>query len=103
MKRRYLVVYEHGKRNYSGFAPDVPGCISTGRDLPTMRRMMREALEAHLQWMANDGDEIPEARTMQVEFTDEDIKPNNPDHYFVVEWLEVKLPVSPRMPQTMTA
>jgi hypothetical protein len=68
-----------------------------------MRRMMRAALEAHLQWMANDGDEIPEARTMQVEFTDEDIKPNNPDHYFVVEWLEVKLPVSPRMPQTMTA
>jgi hypothetical protein len=67
-----------------------------------MRRMMREALEAHLQWMANDGDEIPEARTMQVEFTDEDTKPNNPDHY-VVEWLEVKLPVSPRMPQAMTA
>jgi hypothetical protein len=53
--------------------------------------------------MANDGDEIPEARTMQVEFTDEDIKLNDPAHYFVVEWLEVKLPVSPQMPQAMTA
>jgi hypothetical protein len=68
-----------------------------------MRRMMREALEGHLQWMANDGDDIPEARTMQVEFTDEDIQPNNPDHYFVVEWLEVKFPVSQQMSQAMTA
>jgi predicted RNase H-like HicB family nuclease len=103
MKRRYLVVYEHGKRNFSGFVPDVPGCISTGRDLPTIRRMMREALESHLQWMANDGDEIPQARTMQVAFTEDDVKVNDPQHYFVVEWLEVALPTSPRMPQTMTA
>ena len=103
MKQRFLVVYEHGMRNYSGFAPDLPGCISTGKTLPEMRKMMREALEAHLQWMANDGDALPEAKTMRVEFSKEDISTSDPEHYFVIEWLEVDMPVAPQMPHALTA
>lgn len=103
MKRRFLVVYEHGKRNYSGFAPDVPGCISTGKTLAEMRRMMREALEAHLQWMANDGDPVPVPRTMKVEFSEEDVSVSDPEHYFVVEFLEIDVPVAADVPHAMTA
>ena len=92
MKQRFLVVYEHGKRNFSGFAPDVPGCISTGKTLAEMRRMMREALEGHLQFMADDGDPMPVSKTKGVEFTDEDLSAADPDHYFIVESVELEMP-----------
>ena len=92
MKQRFLVVYEHGKRNFAGFAPDVPGCFSTGKSLPQMRQMMREALESHLQWMADDGDAMPISKTRSVEFTEEDLSVEDPEHYFIVESLEVQMP-----------
>lgn len=100
MKQRFLAVYEHGQRNFSGFVPDVPGCISTGKTFPDMRRMMREALTAHLQWMADDGDPIPVPITRCVEFTDEDLSVEDPEHYFIVESLEIEMPA---VRQQMTA
>lgn len=50
MTRRYLVIYESGPTNMSGFAPDVPGCVATGQSLEEMRRNLREALEFHLEF-----------------------------------------------------
>ena len=92
MKQRFLVVYEHGKRNYGGFAPDVLGCVSTGKTLAEMRRMMREALEAHLEMTAEYGDPLPQPVTVSVDFTElDEIDEGEVDHY-VMEWLEVKVP-----------
>ena len=102
MKQKFLVVYEHGKRNYGGFAPDVPGCISTAKTLPEMRRMMREALEAHLEFMAADGDPLPKPKTTTFDFSDEDLPKGAVDHY-VVEWLEVNLPRARRAKQAISA
>jgi predicted RNase H-like HicB family nuclease len=90
MTEIYLVVYEVGEGNLSGFAPDVPGCISTARDLPEMRRMMREALELHLNGLASDGDPIPEVVTSKVDFSQD--RPEHGVSHCVVEWLEVKVP-----------
>lgn len=93
-KQRFLVVYEHGKRNYGGFAPDIPGCISTGKTLKKMREMMREALEFHLQGMAEGGDAMPTPVTNSVDFKElDDIDEGKVDHY-VVEWLEIEVPTS---------
>jgi len=103
MTQRFLVVYEHGKRNFSGFAPDVPGCISTGKTLAEMRRMMREALEAHLQWMAEEGDPMPVSRTRSVEFTEEDLSSVDPEHYFIVESLDVEMPTKRAEAQELSA
>jgi predicted RNase H-like HicB family nuclease len=103
MKQRFLVVYEHGKRNFSGFVPDVPGCISTGKTLPEMRRMMREALESHLQWMADDGDPMPISKTRSVEFTDEELSVADPEHYFIVESLSVDMPTTEAERHELTA
>ena len=103
MRQRFLVVYEHGKRNFSGFVPDVPGCISTGKTLAEMRRMMREALESHLQWMADDGDPMPVSKTRNVEFTEEDLAIPDPEHYFIVESLELEMPTRWSERQELTA
>ena len=84
MSRRYLVLYENGPANLSGFAPDVPGCASTGHSLEEMRENLREALEFHLEGLALDGHQIPAATTRLVEV---------PEGGFA-EWLDIKLPVA---------
>jgi len=39
--------------------PDFPGCISAGSTLEEARQMAQEALEAHVSWMVEDGEEVP--------------------------------------------
>jgi predicted RNase H-like HicB family nuclease len=102
MKKRFLVVYEHGKRNYGGFAPDIPGCISTGKTLPEIRRMMREALESHLEFMASDGDAMPTPVTTTFDFSTDDDPKGEVDHY-VVEWMTIEVPVSKETRHAMSA
>ena len=90
MKKKFLVVYEVGANNPSGFLPDVPGVVSTAATLEQMRQVMREAVEFHLEALAGDGDPIPEPTTTSVDFAEED-----PEHGVlscIVEWLEVGVP-----------
>jgi predicted RNase H-like HicB family nuclease len=84
MTRRYLVIYENGPTNLSGFAPDVPGCASTGHSLEEMRANLREALEFHLEGLALDGQPIPQPTTHMAEV---------PVDGFA-EWLDVQLPMA---------
>ena len=97
MKRRYLVIYECAGKNFSGYAPDVPGCIATGKTLAKMRSTLKDALESHLQWMHDDGDSIPKASpAVTVELEDDPEFPNPSGYYLVVEKLEVLLPTKKR-------
>lgn len=84
MTRRYLVIYENGPANMSGFAPDVPGCASTGHTLEEMRTNLRDALEFHLEGLAMDGDSLPNATTHLVDVPEDGL----------AEWLNVELPVA---------
>ncbi len=59
MKYRILVVVEKGKNNYSAYAPEVLGCVSTGKTREETLRNMREALQLHLEGIVEDGDELP--------------------------------------------
>jgi predicted RNase H-like HicB family nuclease len=90
MTKRYLVVYAKAPDDsFSGFAPDVPGCVSVGDNLKHMREMLTEALTLHLEGTAEDGDPIPEPHTTQVDFKDEDF---DGVEYFIVEHLNVEAP-----------
>jgi predicted RNase H-like HicB family nuclease len=90
MTKTYLVVYEVGQSNLSGFAPDLPGCIATGKNLEEVRNVMREALEFHLRGMVSDGDTVPEAVTTGVDFSED--RPEHGINHCVLEWLEVRVP-----------
>ena len=59
MKYRILVVLEKGENNYSAYAPEVLGCVSTGKTREETLRNMQEALQLHLEGMVEDGDELP--------------------------------------------
>ncbi len=57
---KFLVLYEKSSTGYGAYAPDLPGCIATGRTLEETRQRMTKALEMHLAALREDGDPIPE-------------------------------------------
>jgi predicted RNase H-like HicB family nuclease len=62
--RRYAVVIEQGPDNLSAYVPDLPGCVTTGQTVEEIERNIREAIELHLEGMAEDGETIPEPSTL---------------------------------------
>lgn len=53
------VIYAKTRTGYGAHAPDLPGCIATGRTLAITRKRMREAIAIHLEGMKEDGLPIP--------------------------------------------
>lgn len=56
---KYLVVIEKAGKNYSAYIPDVPGCVATGKTPEAVKRAIQEALEFHLEGLAEDGQKAP--------------------------------------------
>lgn len=56
---RYAIVIESAGNNYSAYVPDLPGCVATGESMAEVERMIREAIEFHLEGLRADGDPIP--------------------------------------------
>ena len=46
--------------------PDIPGCFSAGDDLDDALAMAREAIEGHLEILAEDGAAIPVAKSVTI-------------------------------------
>lgn len=61
--REYTVIYEWAGNNYSAYAPDLPGCVTTGRTLEETRSNMREAIAGHIATLRESGEQIPEPTT----------------------------------------
>lgn len=57
----YIAVVERTKNGYSVFFPDVPGCVSAGREPREVYENSEQALAAHLHLLAQEGEEIPQA------------------------------------------
>ena len=60
MKLTYAVVFERAPNNYAAYVPELPGCISTGKDWNEMQWMIREAIEFHIEGMIEHGELVPE-------------------------------------------
>jgi predicted RNase H-like HicB family nuclease len=57
---RYAVVIEKAKRNYSAYVPDLPGCVATGKTVQSTLSAIRDAIQMHLEGLAEDGQPIPD-------------------------------------------
>jgi predicted RNase H-like HicB family nuclease len=57
---RYAVVIEKAAKNYSGYAPDVPGCGVTGKTVQETLTNLRTALQMHFEGLQEDGEPIPD-------------------------------------------
>ena len=58
--KEYLIIIESGTHNYSAYAPDLPGCVATGKTLEEVTRRMREAIELHIQGLLEEHEPVPE-------------------------------------------
>jgi len=56
---RYAVVIENAGGNYSGYVPDLPGCVATGETVAAVERELREAIRFHIDGLKEDGRPIP--------------------------------------------
>lgn len=58
--KRYAIVIEKATSNFAAYAPDLPGCVATGKTVKETEQLMREAIDLHLQGLRDDGMEPPE-------------------------------------------
>lgn len=58
--RRYAVVVEHFRANYSAYVPDLPGCVATGESMEDTLANVREAIALHLRGLHEDGLPVPD-------------------------------------------
>jgi predicted RNase H-like HicB family nuclease len=73
VKHRYLVILEQADNNYSAYAPDVPGCISTGKTIEETLSNYREALQLHLEVSAEDGEVFPSPYSVEAHFVEVEV------------------------------
>jgi predicted RNase H-like HicB family nuclease len=59
----YAVVIEKAGSNYSAYAPDLPGVITTGPTPEATERNMRAAIVFHLRELRAAGEPIPAPTT----------------------------------------
>ncbi len=73
MKHRYLVVIEKGPTSYGAYAPDVPGCGTSGDTVEEALANIKEALELHLEAMVEDGEAVPDPNHIGVHVIEVDV------------------------------
>ena len=57
---QYLVIVEKGPTSYGAYVPDLPGCIATAESRDEVLKLIREAIELHIDGLRDDGQPIPE-------------------------------------------
>ena len=56
---KYSVVIEKGPRNYSAYAPDLPGCVAAAESKEEVSKLIAEAVEIYVEEMMKDGLPLP--------------------------------------------
>jgi predicted RNase H-like HicB family nuclease len=72
--KRYAIVIEDAGPNWAAYVPDLPGCVATGESAEEVERLIREAIELHLEGLVEDGMPIPEPSS-RVEYVEINAEP----------------------------
>ena len=56
---RYMVVIERGDTSWGAHVPDLPGCIAVGETRAEVLRLIREAIELHIDGLRQDCLPVP--------------------------------------------
>jgi predicted RNase H-like HicB family nuclease len=55
----YAVIIEGEGETYSAYVPDLPGCVAAGKTVAEVDKLIREAIELHIQAMREAGEPVP--------------------------------------------
>lgn len=56
---RYAIVVETAEGNFSGYVPNLPGCVATGATVDEVNAQIREAIAFHVEGLREDGLPVP--------------------------------------------
>ena len=54
-----MVVIEEGQTSWGAYVPDLPGCVAAAESEAEVKQLIQEAIEFHLEDLADSGAEIP--------------------------------------------
>ena len=54
-----MIVIEEGETSFSAYVPDLPGCVVVGESEGTVKQLIQEAIEFHLEDLQDSGAKIP--------------------------------------------
>jgi predicted RNase H-like HicB family nuclease len=60
---QYLIVIEPTDTGFSAYAPDLPGCVSTGQTRQEVEENMKEAIAFHIDGLREEGLPISQPRS----------------------------------------
>lgn len=60
--KKFLVVFEKTKTGFSAYAPDLPGCIATGRTKNETEKNIYEAIQLHLEGIEEENIRLPKVQ-----------------------------------------
>jgi len=66
---RYMVVIEQGPDSFGAYVPDLPGCIAAAETKQEVLRLIRDAIEFHLEGLKDEGVSLPQPHSSS-EFID---------------------------------
>ena len=56
---KYAVVIEQDPNSFGAHVPDLPGCVAVGKSKEEVLRLIREAIELHVQSLQEHGERVP--------------------------------------------
>ncbi len=59
VRMRYLVVLEQGPTSFGAYVPDLPGCVAAADTRDETLRLIREAIELHIEDLKLSGQPVP--------------------------------------------
>lgn len=65
MRDYIAIIHKDDDSDFGVSFPDLPGCITAGRDLDEARELAEEALALHLEGLEADGEARPEPSTLE--------------------------------------
>ena len=80
---RYHAIFTYEQDGVHVTFPDLPGCVTFGKDEDEAIRMAREALALHLYGMEQDNDEIPVPSELKLVAENKTLETN--ETFFLVE------------------
>jgi len=60
---KYLYIIEKGKNNFSAYVPDLPGCVTAAKTKSETIKLIKEAIEFHIEGMIIDKEKLPKPTT----------------------------------------
>lgn len=60
----YLFIIEPTATGYSAYSPDLPGCIAAGGSREELDRLIREAVDFHIEELRLAGEAVPQPSSM---------------------------------------